>query len=200
MREIFKKHIKMKFTQVIIFIGTFALSGVCASDSGLSHADKTAGDVTRVGVSHAASQHVLSKKPLVGNDLSRFCPLHCPVGTRCSVEFGAPHCVSVLRVGHGGHLGKYFGFNLFDNFSGRRSFLTKRNHLLGFDRCAPLNPACIATRLDHFQQCRFTFDLRFHRCVKVYVRNGCAIFDHPHHNLFSTRSECELSCGWKLTY
>ena len=75
------------------------------------------------------------------------------------------------------------------------------DHCSTYLGCAPMTPGCLATRFDRFELCRFTFDLRQQRCVRVYVRNVCAIFDSPHQNLFSSRFDCEQSCaGGKLSY
>ncbi|GFO07385.1 hypothetical protein PoB_003389000 [Plakobranchus ocellatus] len=135
------------------------------------------------------------------------CLLDCPIGTRCSLEFGTPQCVSVVAgaVGHGGHLdiASTAGLDHLDQFGNpiaAGSSLLGKASLVGLGRCSPMVPACRATRFDRFEQCRFTFDLRQQRCVKVYVRNICSRLSGPRSNLFFSMVECERSCLGRLSY
>ncbi|KAK3757765.1 hypothetical protein RRG08_027126 [Elysia crispata] len=186
----------MEMNQVLVFIGVIVWSGVCANNSGLSYTDSLVG-----GLKKAVARPLFADKNVVDNSFHGFCPLDCPLGTRCSLEFGAPRCVGAVDTGLGGYLGNNRALDLYSQTADLDTSLTKERDLFGFGRCAPMTPGCLATRFDRIELCRFTFDLRQQRCVRVYVRNVCAIFDSPHQNLFSSRFDCEQSCaGGKLSY
>ncbi|GFS03092.1 hypothetical protein ElyMa_002879900 [Elysia marginata] len=115
------------------------------------------------------------------------------------MEFGAPRCVSVSGS-FGSYLNNNVGLDLHRNPLALGLSLTKSIDRFGFGRCSQITPACRATIFDRFEQCKYTYDLIQRRCVRVYVRNVCAIFDGPRKNIFSSRFDCEHFCAGRLTY
>ncbi|GFO07391.1 hypothetical protein PoB_003389600 [Plakobranchus ocellatus] len=116
----------------------------------------------------------------------------CPLGTRCSLSLRSPRCVPSSVVGG---IGVAVGdLDFYDHsLPGRQGFVGGTFHRTR--QCYPLNPICHATHYDRFNDCKYTFSQRQHRCIKIYVTNACAYYNSRRRNLFNSRRSCQLACS-----
>ncbi|CAL1544295.1 unnamed protein product [Lymnaea stagnalis] len=103
------------------------------------------------------------------------------------------------RQGRGGGAGTGPGVGGFDDFgnpigggfAGARGTGGQGHHV---NRCGHVAPECLATPLDKYPECKYTYDVALGGCVKIDVSTACGFVSGGAGNLFNTVIECERYC------